>query len=214
MKIYLKVTRVSFTFLLAFGCINSPQKDKSNVEYAQLDTLATLYHRGKLKDLISKAKQFTNTYPLNDKGWHLLSSAYLSVGEDSLSELCAQKALAINPNNHVALTNMGILFDKKKKYKKAEEYYLRAIKSNPNIAQIYSNYAANRLYSGDYDLAVKYGEKAVEMAGNIKDKAILCLSYHKAGMFAKRDSLYTELKRLGYENIDKINEIFKKDKTD
>lgn len=198
-------------FINIIGCENRSKNKEDNLEQAQLDSIIALYHKGNFDECISRAKLFTVTYPSNDKGWHSLSSAYLDLGEDSLSELSAKKALSINPNNVVALTNMGILLDKKKRYSEAKEYYLKAIKLNPNIAQIYSNYASNRLYSNDYIEAIKYGEIAVKMADNIKDKGILCLSYHKAGMINKRDSIYKELEELNYKHLDDLYEIFNKD---
>ncbi|MDG1849275.1 MAG: tetratricopeptide repeat protein [Flavobacteriales bacterium] len=120
------------------------------------------------------------------------------------------KALFLNLNNNVALATKGILLDKQKKYEEAKKYYLKSIESDPNVAQTYSNYASNRLQVGDYNGAVQYGEKAVKLANNIKDKGVLCLSYHKIGMIKKRDSLYTELEKLRYRNLDDLKEIFNK----
>lgn len=196
---------LSFWILIA-GCDDT--KQGSNTQAKQLDNIARLYHSGKIDACLEEAELFVSSYPNNDAGWHLLSSAYLSKGKDSLVEVCARKALSLNPKNHIALLNVGILLDKQKKYEEAKIYYLKSIGSNPNLPQTYSNYVGNRLIVGDYQVAVIYGEKVVKMVNNIKDKGILCLSYHKAGMLAKRDSLYTELEKLGYQNVDDLKEIF------
>lgn len=207
-----KVAVLLFIYLsLLCSCSdNEPKQHESiNSQHKQLNILSKLYHNKKIDSCIKEAKEFTNKYPDNDTGWQLLSSAYLTKKKYSKSKLFAIKSLSINPKNHIALVNMGILLDKKKHYSKAKKYYDSSIKVQP-IPQAYSNYAGNRLYSGEYDISIKYAKKAIKMANKISDKGVLCLAYHKAGQKEKRDSLYNELKRLKYEHLSDLKQIFNK----
>lgn len=135
------------------------------------------------------------------KGFHLLSSSYLGQSKDSLAAFFAGKALEVNPNNYIALTNMGILYDRKSEYEKATVFYEKSLKINDTLFQTYSNYLVNRIKVGDFTNAVKMGEKALEFGNHIWDKAHLCLSYHKVGDIEKRDSLLNTLKRLKFEKL-------------
>ncbi|HRP90827.1 MAG TPA: hypothetical protein PKX92_12415 [Edaphocola sp.] len=189
-------------FLLFFvGCINEPINTIEVKELLILDSIATLYNDGDFENSTKLAKKFTIEYPNNDKGFHLLSSSYLGQSKDSLAAFFAGKALEVNPNNYIALTNMGILYDRKSEYEKATVFYEKSLKINDTLFQTYSNYLVNRIKVGDFTNAVKMGEKALEFGNHIWDKAHLCLSYHKVGDIEKRDSLLNTLKRLKFEKL-------------
>ena len=189
------------------GCGYNSVTIENSKEVLLLDSIAHLYHKGEINPCIKLGESFVTDYPNNDKGWHLLSSAFLAKGNDSIAKVCARNAIKINPNNHIALSNYGILLDKKGKYEEASVFYEKSLSSNNQLAQTYSNYALNRLRADDFANAIVFGEIAVKLAGNIKDKGILCLSYHKSGYFVKRDSLFNELKNLNYENLSSLEEL-------
>lgn len=188
-------------------CEYDANTNRDDEESLLIDSMALLYQRNEIDKSIKLGEKFIIDYPRNDVGWSSLSSAYLAKGDDSIATKYSLNALIINPNNNVALCNYGILLDKKKKYEEAANYYERSLKSNNQIAQTYSNYALNRLMAGDFEKAVELGENAVILANNIKDKGILCLSYHRLGDSLRRDSLFQELKTLNYENLANLEEL-------
>ena len=196
--------------LLSFGCSSRnkkpPENTRVDTEVLMLDSIATLYHSGDFDNCIRLGIKFTIDYPNNDRGWHLLSSSYLAKGRDSIAEVYADKALQIDSSNHIALTNKGILLDKKKKYDEAVVFYKKSLKINNRLAQTYSNYMVNRIRDADYAYAVDLGEKALKYENNIWDKANLCFAYHKIGKITRRDSLLKELKDIGFEKLESLEE--------
>lgn len=187
-------------------CCNSNYKSKHTDKYT-LDSIAVLYHLGKLDSCIILAKDFNEKNPKSDKVLHLLSSAYLKRNEDSLAELYAMKALELNSRNHIALLNLGIICDKKKQNERAARYYEKSIFADSSFAQAFSNFAGNRLLVGDYVSAINYGEKAVKLGCRIEDEAILCVSYHKNNNFHKRDSIYRLLVIQEYKHLTSIESL-------
>lgn len=192
---------IAWMLLFLFGCVNNPESTKEDEEILMLDSIATLYHNRDFEKSIELGKRFTVEYPNNDKGFHLLSSSYLAKSKDSLAEIYADKALLINPDNHIALTNKGILLDRKSEYNKAAVFYEKSLKINDTLSQTYSNYLVNRMKVGDYTNAVRMGEKSLKFGNHIWDKAHLCLSYHKTSNIVKRDSLLEELRVLNFEKL-------------
>ena len=194
--------------LLLTNCGKNSKLDNIQSERQQLDSLYHYYKIGNMKKCIEKAKLFSSKYPYNDSGLQVLGSAYLYLNQDSLAEFYTKKAFNLNSNNSSTLTNIAILLDKKGNYNKAQYYYKKAITINPDFAQAYSNYAANRLFVGDYKTAIFFGKKAISLADNIKDKSILCVSYDRAKMLSKRDSVYNELQKLHYSHLKDLKEVF------
>jgi tetratricopeptide (TPR) repeat protein len=205
--------RLLFFYLAIFvlvGCESKISSDEGVIdreESLELAVMADLYHINEFDSCIKVGELFVENYPNNDMGWQLLSSAFLGKGEDSLSKYCVLKTLELNPKNHIGLLNYGILLDKIGKHVEASEFYEESLEINDSLYQTYSNYAGNRLLVGDYRAAVALGEKAVEIGDNIKDKGILCLSYHKIGDMKNRDVLFDELKKMNYENLESLREV-------
>ncbi len=195
---------IGLSFLLLYGCEINPVKTESNKETLMLDSIAELYHSRDFDNSIKLCERFIVNYPNNDKGWHLLSSSYLAKDKDSIAEVCANKALQINPKNYIALTNLGVLLDKKGEYDKAIIFYEKSLQINDSLPQTYSNYMVNRMKIEDYKYAVELGEKALKFGNHIWDKAHLCFSYHKIQDSVKRDSLLEELRILNFEKLSSL----------
>lgn len=205
-----KLKTVFSLFLIAFlGCdVNESKSIKSeSAGLVLLDSLLIEFGNGDTLGSLEGMVQFVNDYPKADYGFAFLGTLYLALEKDSLALKNIQKALELNPKNHGALTNYGILLDRNSKYDEALQAYKRAIEINKNYAQAYSNLMGNRISSGDLVNALMYGEKAVLYGNNISDKGLLCAVYHKLGIYDKRDSLYSELKELNYINIKQLEEI-------
>lgn len=198
---------ITLFFMVGFWSCDELGSHSDSQEIARLDSIAELYHKGKIEACLEAGMTFIGTYPKNDKAWHLLSSAALKLGHDSLSETFANNAIRINSRNHIALLNIGILLDKKGNYEEAGKYYEQSLDSDSSFLQTYSNYAGNRLMVNDFSSAVQLGEKAVLLGDKIEDKAILCISYHRAQSFKNRDALFQELTKLNYKNIADLEEL-------
>lgn len=186
-----------------------PQKSNYEVQIFLLDSLEYYYNKGEMTEVVNRGLTFTAMYPDNAIGWHLLGGGYLALSEDSLAETYVNQALKLDPSHPAILVNKAVLLDRQVRFEEAREYYEKAIAIDSFFAEAFSNFAANRLYAKDYINAVKLGEIAVELANRTGDKAILCLSYYKAGIKEKSDSLFHELRTMNYPNLDKLRDAIR-----
>jgi tetratricopeptide (TPR) repeat protein len=204
--------------LFVLGC-NSNHTDK-NAEIISYDreeehynNLEKLYNGGKFDICLYEAKLFLDEYPNNSFGWGILAGTYMMYRNDSLDSLAwlgVKRSLDLDSINSIALLNKAILLDRKGEYEEAANLYDMVIEINPEVGQVYSNYAGNRLKVKDYKLAVKYGEMAVKIAGKIQDKGVLCMSYHFTREYQKRDSLFNILENQEYTNLVGLKKLFER----
>jgi tetratricopeptide (TPR) repeat protein len=194
--------------LFLIGCFKKQKRAYEDIEILTLGSIANYYHLKDFDKCIAQCKKFTVQYPRNDKCWHLLSSSYLAIEKDSLAEICANQSLKLNPKNPIALTNKGIILDKRHEPTKALIFYEQSLKINDSLFQTYSNYLINRIKAGDYNKAVVLGEKATKYGNNIWDKAHLCLCYHYIGDYKKRDSLFEVLRISKFTKLEGLKSKF------
>lgn len=207
-----KLKIVFLLFIVVFGGCNTDKgktiKSESE-DLVLLDSLLTNFENGDTLGSLKGMQRYVNDYPNADYGFAFLGTLYLALNEDSLASENVQKALELNSENFGALTNYGILLDRKSKHDEAFQAYKRAIEVKNDYTQAYSNLMGNRISVGDLDNARVYGEIAVQYGNNISDKGLLCAVYHKLEIYNKRDSLYAELKELNYTNIKQLEEIIR-----
>ena len=213
------IIRITVWLLLFFmiSCDNPQNSVASNIEndasFEWLDSITNQFEEGNIEGSLRDAEAYTRLYPNADYGFNLLGTIYLAAEKDSLAKKTIEKALDLNPYNHGALTNYGIILDKIGKYIEAEKYYKKAIQIKPDFPQVYSNFMGNRIAVKEYEEARIYGEKSVSLLNANGDKGLLCAIYHKLGFYDKRDSLYQELQELKYENIKRLEEIIFENKS-
>jgi Tfp pilus assembly protein PilF len=172
-----------------------------------LDSLTQLYKEGYGEKSLIGLKSYVERYPDETYAYSMLSTIYLAKNEDSLAKVSVKRALKLNKTNPSALLNRGILLNREGKFDSASFYFSEAIRVKPDYAQAYSNFMGNRIAVNDLAAAKKYGEKAVAYANQPGDKGVLCAVYHKLGLFSKRDSLYRELKHVGYQNLNSLEDV-------
>ena len=70
----------------------------------------------------------------------------------------------LSRNDTVAThVNTGILYMRRNDHEKAQSHYKKAIDIQPSLAEIYINYAASLIHSGNYEEAVKVINTAIEL---------------------------------------------------
>lgn len=200
------MNKTCLSILLILFQLSCIQLSETKVEQG-LDSLINFCKNGDYEICIQKGQLFTKEYPQNDRGFLVLGTAYLSMGIDSSAETNFNRSLEINKNNAGALTSLGIIHDRREQYNDAADFYEKAINIDSNLAQAYSNYASNRATVGDYNKALVLAEKAIYLANNIKDKAVLCFIYHKVGQFENRDSLLNILESSNYPNLNDLRTV-------
>lgn len=202
------ILAVTITFFV-FSCTSKQDSETSLPEnFAVLDSLLQNYNEGDTLGSLQGMEVYVKKFPESDYGYNFLAILYLAVNDDSLAMISTVKALQLNPENYSALTNHGILLDKKGEHDQAYEYYLRALDFEPEYVQAYSNLMGNRIAVKDLQSARNFGEKAVVYGNNITDKGLLCALYHKLNLTAKRDSLLEQLESENYKNVSQLKDLF------
>ena len=74
-----------------------------------------------------------------------LGTVHLKAGDDSEAEVLFQKALQLGESD-VLYNNMGTLFFRRKDYKKAKEFFLKALDINPDYQEARENIALANFY--------------------------------------------------------------------
>lgn len=115
-----------------------PQKETQNNFYLQQDTV----------NYINTAKEYF------DKGNYNLAIEY------------NKKALSINPNQSVAIGNLGACYLSLNQSNSAIIYLKKALDINPNDSNVYNSLGAAYLNIGKYDLAIANCKKALEINPN------------------------------------------------
>lgn len=72
----------------------------------------------------------TDSYSLENK----LAATQLMDNKFEAAQPHLQRAVDLNPNYSPALVNLGYIYESKKQYDKAEEYYLKSVETNPGGA--------------------------------------------------------------------------------
>lgn len=100
------------------------------------------------------------------------------LGDMPGAETAYRSLLYIDPENSTALSNMGLLMQKKGKYMEAERYYQRAMNCDQDNAYPYNNLAGLYHAMGEFDMAIPNAEKALEKKGNLYQAAALLAMCH------------------------------------
>lgn len=100
------------------------------------------------------------------------------LGDGAGAEAAYRSLLYIDPENSTALSNLGLLLQKKGKYMEAEGFYQRAMNCDPDNAYPYNNLAGLYHAMGEFDMAIPYAKKALEKKGNLYQAAALLAMCH------------------------------------
>ncbi len=98
-------------------------------------------------------EKFINIFPTDWRGYNSMACVYLEQGNTDKAEEMLNKAAGINKNNAAVYNNFGVLYLRKKDYKRAEENFLQAktlgAKEDLNLGN-------TKVKQGDYKAAVAY----------------------------------------------------------
>ena len=198
---------IALLLLVACGERKSPADRR-------LDEIARVYQRGETQQAVTQLKEFVRTYPNHDMGWTILGHAYEDLDQNRNAADSYRRALALNPKRAEAETGMGILARKRGDDEEAMRRYRHATELDPEYAQVWSSMAVVALHRGDDKEALRYAEKAWQL--DDEDAVIaanLAVVYHYNGNTAKRDEMTEKAKDLGYGKVDKLQEIYRGDRT-
>jgi len=91
------------------------------------------------------------------------ATSLLTQGRDDQAAEYYLKALDVGPRAFAAMSNLSLIYAKKKEYDKALQYAESALSLKPGVYQIYANMANLYYEKGRPDLALDYLDKAIMM---------------------------------------------------
>ena len=128
------------------------------------------------------------------------------------------QAITEDPKNHQALVNKGIACRQKGDLEQAEELYNKALKLQPNYAELHASLGALYVFQKRFDDAVRSLERAVELDPSLPvAHSNLAFAYATVGRFDDADAQIILAKKTGYhqpEVIEKYIERMRNGKTD
>ena len=175
----------------------------------RLDAIAHDYEQGRLDQALADLKRYLRTYQKDDLAWTILGHWYREREMYDEADEAYEKAVDINPNQIAALTGQGMMYRIRKDYAAAMAAYEQAVKIDPKYAQAYSSMATIDIKRGNDKQALEHAKKGYEL--DSKDPVIasnLAIAYHYNGDTKNRDKMTAIAKRLGYKNIDILQEIY------
>jgi len=147
----LKKLSILCLFLLVSACGKGPDKDASlALEEAYIHYELGMDYYG-IKEVDKAMTEWREAIKLNpdSEARHMLGQAYYSKGDIEAARKEWEGILARDPNNFMALNNLGSLFKEQGQGAKALDYYSRALAANPKLATAHLNMGI--IYSGQGD---------------------------------------------------------------
>lgn len=197
-KIFYKL----FVFLLLFNCSDFSKK-------YDLVEIEEVYLKGNIELAQEQLNTYISQHKNNEYAWTLHGHMYSDLYEFENAKENYKKALKINPKTVEAITGLGIVARLEGDFDKAENYYLDAIKIDSDYGQAYSSLVGIMLNKRNFKLAVEYGQKGYNLDnGDPIIASNLAVAYHYFGDLENRDKYFEIAKKLGYDDIETLQDIF------
>ena len=204
MRFFQRMTLLAVCLSLA-GC----GQGLSNDDVDRLLELDQRYNAGDAEYVIEQATAYVQQYPKSHRGWSLIGWAHVDLEQLSEARDCFRKALQIEPSWDNGYVGLGVVCRREGKLAEARENYLQAIRLVPDNAEAFSSLLVIELMEGNDKLAVEYGERAWAIRDNYASiPANLSIAYHYLGDEQKRDEYFEHAKRLNYDRLDSLLDVF------
>jgi tetratricopeptide (TPR) repeat protein len=178
-------------------------------EHSDILSLDQKFNEGKYEQVIEAGEKHVQQFPNSYKGWNLLGWAYFKTDHLEKAKACFDQSIEVNPKSDNAHVGLGALHRKNNRLDLARQSYHTAISIEPENPEAFASLLVIELMEGNDEKAVEYGEKAWAMR---KDSPViaanLSVAYHYLGDHEKRDSYYKHAEKLGYLNLQILQEIY------
>ena len=180
---------------------------KSKNELKRLENQLTFSNEKNL-DLQKQYDKQINTLYVNkyiENGIHYLN-------EDNLIEAKSQfiNCINIDPENQIALQNLGYIHYENGDYQSAENLFIKLIEVNPNFSYPYHYLGHIYFKSGELDKAIKQYEQAIKVKINWFRVFLICLSgciYPYTILYLKKHKVYP-IKFIFYANFPEVRKYY------
>ena len=162
---------------------SATHKEK-NPNPKEIDTLVTLFSRGRYAEAETFAQTMTVRYPRHGFGWKALGALLVQTGRSADALVPLQKAAALSPSDAEAHYNLGFTLNALGRLGEAEVSYRRALQIKPGNAMAHHSLGATLKDMGRLDeaetsyrraLQIKpdYAETHSNLGGLLKDQGHL-----------------------------------------
>ncbi|XP_038615234.1 protein O-mannosyl-transferase TMTC4 isoform X1 [Tachyglossus aculeatus] len=114
-------------------------------------------------DALNAWRNATVLKPEHSLAWNNMIILLDNTGNLAQAEAVGREALELIPNDHSLMFSLANVLGKSQKYKESEALFLKAIKSNPNVASYHGNLAVLYHRWGNLDLAKKHYEVSLKL---------------------------------------------------
>ncbi len=105
----------------------------------QINNLLDSYQNGRLVDAENLAVSLTKEFPNHNFSWKILGAIFKATGRFAESIKANQTAVALNPKDAGAHSNLGVILQEQGKLDESEESCKQAIILKPDFAEAYYN---------------------------------------------------------------------------
>lgn len=137
--------------------------NKNNLSIEQINSVMSLYNKGKFHDAILEIKSLDLDYPNVPLLYNILGACYKSLGELDEALRMFDTAAKIKPDYSEAYFNQGVVLKSLGHLKEAVKKYLKAISYQPNypdahnnLANIYKDLEMNEEAIKSFEWAIAY----------------------------------------------------------
>ena len=138
-----------------------------------INAIVTLYHQGKIADILARAPKILEQYPDTPSLYNILGVIHFHQGLKQEAANYFRKTIDLLPNDPDAYNNLGNVCKEEKKYKEAILNYEKAIKIKPNYLKAYENLFLIFQTKKDTINSEKLIKKAFKILNTIPKKNIL-----------------------------------------
>jgi len=161
-------------FVLLIGEVPDLQgitmSDHNNSEVGPtLEQIQSLVNAGRLKDAAALCERLCAEPGVDARIWHILGAIYGENNDVVQAELCARKALAINPALGAAHHNLAILLIRQHKLKEAEQCLEQALVLRPEDALLYYKLGTVLRMEGRENEAINAFRQAIKINPRFRD---------------------------------------------
>lgn len=140
-----------------------------------------------------------------DRAYTYLGAAYEDLGLHDEAERAYEAALAVHPENSTALSNLGLVVERKADLARARILYTRAIEANPRSAYAHNNLGVLLHRQGMHREALPLLQRAAELDPRLATAyANLARCHAHLGEFAAAQEAFLRASRVGYDALDEL----------
>jgi len=198
---------IIYIILLVLTCITSfvfafRKKAKQNKE--QLKKILGLFRQKRFPECNEEIDRHLKEFPYSKNGLLMKGNTCLELMKLNEAEKAYEETIKLDPKNYKAIAGLGVIMRYKKDFRKAEDYYYKALKINPDFSAAKSSLMLLELYKGNIEVAIALGEDSIKNGIEKIEPAILgnlVIAYHSAEKNKLCNKYFNLLRDMEYADL-------------